>query len=205
MKGKMMKTKTRSSLRYMAKIGVLTAMAFVLMLLEFPLPFLAPPFYKLDFSEIAVLMGSFALGPMAGVLIELLKNLLNLIFEGTTTNFVGEFANFVTGCAFVLPAAFLYRYRKSIKGALVGLAIGTLTLGVFGALLNYFFLIPAFSQIYGLPLETIIGMGTAVNPLIGDLRTLVVIAVLPFNIVKGLACSLVTFLLYKHVSPILHK
>lgn len=200
-----MKTHTQSSLRYIVKIGVLTAMAFVLMLLEFPLPFLAPPFYELDFSEIPVLIGSFALGPMAGVLIELLKNLLNLIFEGTTTSFVGEFANFVTGCAFVLPAAFIYRYRKTIKGALLGLGVGTVVLGVFGSLLNYFFLIPAFSQIYGLPLETIIGMGTAVNPLIGDLRTLVVIAVLPFNLVKGLACSLITFLLYKRVSPLLHK
>lgn len=200
-----MKSKKQTSLRYIAKVAVLSAMAAALMLLEFPLPFLAPPFYQLDFSEVAVLIGGFSLGPLAGVLIELLKNLLNLLINGTATGYVGEFANFVTGCAFVLPAAFLYRYRKNLKCALLGMTLGTVSLAIVGSLLNYFVLIPLYSEIYGLPLDSIIAMGASINPAIKDLPTLVVIAVFPFNLVKGLACSAATTLLYKRVSPLLHK
>ncbi len=199
-----MKTKTSTSLRYISKVGILSAMAVLLMLFEFPLPFLAPGFYELDFSDVPALLGGFALGPLSGVLIELLKNLINLVLEGTDTNFVGEFANFVTGCAFVLPPSILYRYRKGIKSALFGLALGTLSLGLIGSVLNYFVLIPAFSHIFGLPLAQIIAMGSAINPLIADLPTLVVMAVLPFNLIKGLLCSAITMLLYKRLSPLLH-
>ncbi|MBE6538375.1 MAG: ECF transporter S component [Ruminococcaceae bacterium] len=191
------------NLKYIAKIGILSALGAVLMLFELPLWF-APPFYKLDFSEIPILIGTFALGPLAGVLMELLKNLINLLLDGTTTAFVGEFANFVTGCAFVLPAALIYKHRKSLKTALIGLACGTASLIIVGALMNYFVLIPTFSEFYHLPLETIIGMGTKVNPAITDLKTLVVFAVMPFNLIKATACSVVTLLLYKRVSKILH-
>lgn len=191
------------NLKYIVKIGILSAVAAVLMLFELPLWF-APPFYKLDFSEIPILIGSFALGPVAGVIMELLKNLLNLLMDGTTTAFVGEFANFVTGCAFVLPAALIYKHKKSLKSALIGLAIGTVSLVIVGALMNYFVLVPAFSELYHLPLEKIVAMGTAVNASISDLKTLIIFAVMPFNLIKSLACSAVTLLLYKRVSKILH-
>ena len=191
------------NLKYIVKIGILSALAAVLMLFELPLWF-APPFYKLDFSEIPILIGSFALGPVAGVIMELLKNLLNLLMDGTTTAFVGEFANFVTGCAFVLPAALIYKHKKSLKSALVGLAFGTLSLVIVGALMNYFVLVPAFSELYHLPLESIVAMGTAVNASISDLKTLIIFAVMPFNFIKSLVCSVVTLLLYKKVSKILH-
>ncbi len=191
------------NLKYIVKIGILSAVAAVLMLFELPLWF-APPFYKLDFSEIPILIGSFALGPAAGVIIELLKNLLNLLMDGTTTAFVGEFANFVTGCAFILPAALVYKYRRSLKSALIGLALGTLSLVLVGAVMNYYILVPTFSELYHLPLENIVAMGTAVNASISDLKTLIIFAVMPFNLLKSVACSAVTLLLYKRVSKILH-
>ncbi len=191
------------SLVYITKVGILAALAAVLMLFEFPLPFIAPPFYKLDFSELPVLIGSFALGPVAGILIELIKNLLNLLFEGTTTAFVGELANFLMGCAFVLPAAFFYRAKKTRKSALCGMVVGTLTLTVVGTLINYFILIPMYSVLYNLPLDAIIGMGQAINPAITNLPLLVVLAVGPFNLIKGVLISALTFVLYKRVSPLL--
>ncbi len=191
------------NLKYIVKIGILSAVAAVLMLFELPLWF-APPFYKLDFSEIPILIGSFALGPGAGIIMELLKNLLNLLMDGTTTAFVGEFANFVTGCAFVLPAALIYKHKKSLKSALIGLAVGTLSLVLVGAAMNYYVLVPTFSELYHLPLENIVAMGTAVNASISDLKTLIIFAVMPFNLLKSVACSIVTLLLYKRVSKILH-
>ncbi len=191
------------NLKYIVKIGILSALAAVLMLFELPLWF-APPFYKLDFSEIPILIGSFALGPLAGVIMELLKNLLNLLMDGTTTAFVGEFANFVTGCAFVLPAALIYKHKKSLKSALFGLALGAISLVLVGAAMNYFVLVPTFSELYHLPLDKIVAMGTAVNASISDLKTLIIFAVMPFNLIKSMACSAVTLLLYKRVSKILH-
>ena len=198
-----MTTKSKTSIRYMARVAVLTAIASVLMLLEFPLWF-APGFYKLDVSEAVILMGGFALGPGAAILIEFLKNLINILLNGTTTAYIGEMANFITGCAFVVPAAVIYKYHKNKKGALISMIAGSLSLMVIGSLLNYFVLIPAFSRFYNLPVEDIINMGAAVNPLVTDLKSLVVWAVAPFNLVKGVICSTLAMLLYKRVSKILH-
>ena len=198
-----MSTKPRTSIRYMARVAVLTAIASVLMLLEFPLWF-APGFYKLDVSEAVILMGGFALGPGAAILIEFLKNLINILLNGTTTAYIGEMANFITGCAFVVPAAVIYKYHKNKKSALISMVAASLSLMVIGSLLNYFVLIPAFSRFYNLPVEDIISMGAAVNPLVTDLKSLVVWAVAPFNLVKGVICSTLAMLLYKRVSKILH-
>ena len=198
-----MSTKPRTSIRYMARVAVLTAIASVLMLWEFPLWF-APGFYKLDVSEAVILMGGFALGPGAAILIEFLKNLINILLNGTTTAYIGEMANFITGCAFVVPAAVIYKYHKNKKSALISMVDASLSLMVIGSLLNYFVLIPAFSRFYNLPVEDIIGMGAAVNPLVTDLKSLVVWAVAPFNLVKGVLCSTLAMLLYKRVSKILH-
>lgn len=198
-----MSTRSKTSIRYMARVAVLTAIAAVLMLWEFPLWF-APGFYKLDVSEAVILMGGFALGPGAAILIEFLKNLINILLNGTTTAYIGEMANFITGCAFVVPAAVIYKYHKNKKSALISMVAASLSLMVIGSLLNYFVLIPAFSRFYNLPVEDIIGMGAAVNPLVTDLKSLVVWAVAPFNLVKGVLCSTLAMLLYKRVSKILH-
>ena len=194
---------TGNQVNYIVKVAILAALSAVIMLLEFPLPF-APGFYKLDLSEAVILMGGFAMGPVAAAVIELIKNLINILLNGTTTSFVGEFANFLTGCALVVPAAVIYKYHKTLKGAIVSLVVGTISLVVVGSAFNYFVLIPAFSSMYHMPLDEIISMGSKVNPLVSDLKTLVMFAVAPFNIVKGVLCSLINLLLYKRVSKVLH-
>ena len=150
-------------------------------------------------------MGGFAMGPAAAAVMELLKNLINILLNGTSTAYIGEFANFVTGCAFVVPASLLYKFCKNRKGAILSLLLGTVSLAVVGSMMNYFVLIPAFSKFYNMPIDTIVGMGSAVNPWVGDLKTLVVFAVAPFNAVKGIFCSVLNLLLYKRLSGILHK
>lgn len=193
----------KGRVEYITKISVLAVISALLMLLEFPLPF-APAFYELDLSEIAVLISGFALGPVAGVLTELLKILLNLIMNGTATAFVGEISNFVIGVSFVLPASLIYKYKKSFSGALIGMVVGTLSLTIIGAFINYYVLVPAYSKFF-MPMEKIIAMGTAVNSNIDGLKTLVLFATVPFNFLKGVICSVATLLIYKRVSPILHK
>lgn len=172
------------------------------MYFEVPLWF-APSFYELDFSEIPVLICGFSLGPTAGVAAELCKVLIKLFLKGTSTAFVGDLANFMVGCALILPATILYYRKKSRKMAIFGLGVGTLVMTVFGSAFNGMYLIPKFSQLFGLPLEAIIGMGTAVNPAISSVWTLVLFAVVPFNLLKGAIVSVAVMLLYKHISPIL--
>ena len=193
-----------SSVRTLTKIAVLSAVAFVLMYFDFPLPFI-PSFYKLDFSETAVMAGGFAMGPGAAVAIEALKILLKILFKGSDTAYVGELANFLIGCAFVLPASFMYRKEKTRQRALMGLAAGTLCMTAVGVIINYAVLLPAYSFFYQLPMEVLIGMGTALIPFITDKLTFVLLATTPFNIIKGVLVSIVTILLYKRISPLLHS
>ena len=196
-------TKNRTKIRVMAQIGMLSAIALVLMLFEIPLPF-APSFYEIDFSEVPVLVGCFAMGPLAGATIEFIKIILNFAVNGTMTAGVGEIANFLIGCAFVVPAGLIYQKKKSKKSAVIGMIAGTLFMAFIGCFLNAFVLLPAYGKAFGMPVDALVAMGTAVNPAINSLLTFVVLAVAPFNILKGLIVGVITFLLYKHVSPILH-
>lgn len=193
-----------SSTHYISYTAMFACMAGVLMLIEIPL-FFAPGFYKLDLSELPVLICTFYLGPVAGVAAEALKVLVKLVLKGTTTAFVGDFANFVVGCSFVLPASVIYHSKPGKKSALVGMAIGTIVLTCFGSFMNVVYMIPKFSQLFGLPIDAIVAMGSAVNPAINSVNTLVLFAVVPFNLLKGILVSFITFLLYKRISPILHK
>lgn len=190
------------STRKIAMIGVFSAIATVLHIFDFPL-FFAPGFYKLDFSEIPALVGAFAFGPVAGVMIEFCKIVLKLLIKGTSTAFVGDLANFVIGCSFILPASIMYMWKKTKKNAIVSCVVGTLCMTIFGSAFNAIYLLPAFSKLYGMPLEVIIGMGTEVNAAITDITTLVLFAVVPMNLLKGASVSLVTMLIYKRLSPIL--
>lgn len=194
----------KKNIVYITKIACLGAIATLLMLLEFPLPF-APAFYELNFSEVAVLVAGFALGPMAAVWTELIKILLNIIINGTDTAFVGELSNFLMGIAYALPAAFIYKHKKSLSGAAIGMAVATVSLTVVGAFVNYYIMIPAYVRFMGFTTEMIVGLGTKVNSSITDLKSLILWATVPFNLVKGVACSLITALIYKRISPILHK
>lgn len=190
--------------RKTAMIGLFSALAVLLHMLDFPVPF-APGFYKLDFSEIPVLIGSFAFGPAAGVMIEFCKILLKLLFKSTSTAFVGDLANFVVGCSFVLPASVIYSFHKTKKTAIVSCIIATLCMTVFGTAFNAVYLLPRFAQLYGMPLDAIIAMGTQINASITDVTTFVCFAVAPLNFLKGSIVSIVTILVYKKLSPILKK
>ena len=193
-----------SSARYITVTAICAALGGVLMLLEIPL-FFAPSFYKMDLSELPVLFCGFFLGPVAGVVCELLKILIKIFLKGTTTAFVGDFANFFVGCSMILPATILYHVKKSKASAIVGLIAGTLTMTVFGSLFNAVYLLPKFSALFGMPMEAIIAMGTAVNGGITSVSTLVLFAVVPFNILKGCVVSVLTFLLYKRVETVLFR
>jgi riboflavin transporter FmnP len=190
------------STRKIAIIGVFSAISFVLMLFEFPLPF-APSFYKFDFSDIPALIGGFAAGPMVGVMIEFIKVVLNILIQGPTPGFVGEIANFVVGAAFIIPSTVIYRFKKTRKTALISCLAGTLTITLVGSLLNAFFLLPAYAIAYGVDVDYFIQAGAAINPAIGNLFTFCALCVAPFNLLKGAVDSVLTFLVYKQLSPIL--
>ncbi len=196
----------RSGLRTkdIAFIGIFGAIAAVLMFFEFPLPF-APSFYELDFSEVPVLIGTFALGPLAGFLIELIKLLVHFVIKGTHTAGVGEAANLMIGCAFLLPAGIIYRVKKTKKRALIGMACGTLAMAVAGCFINAFILLPTYAAAFGMPMDALIGMGTAVNPSVNSLLTFALFCVAPFNLFKGIVVSAITFVLYKRVSGLIHR
>ena len=181
-------------------IAICGAIAAVLHILDFPLLFLAPEFYKLDFSELPVMLCGFYLGPSAAVFCEVIKILLKLLLKGTSTAFVGDFANFVVGCSLVLPAVIIYHTKKSRTSALVGSIVGTLVLTIIGSLFNAVYLLPKFSQLYGIPLDAIIGMGTTINSGITNLTSFVMLAVAPLNLIKGAMISTLTILLYKKVA-----
>ena len=196
--------KAFSSTHYLTYTAIFASLAGVLMFLEIPL-FFAPSFYKIDLSEIPILICTFYLGPVAGVAAELVKIMVKLLLKGTSTAFVGDFANFVVGCSFVLPASIIYHARPGKRSALVGMLAGTLVMTVFGSAFNAIYLLPKFAALYGMPMEAIIGMGTKINPRITSVGTLVLFAVVPFNLLKGVIDSALTFLLYKRISPLLHK
>ncbi len=190
--------------RKVAMIGMFSAVAMILMLFDFPLPF-APAFYKLDFSELPILVGTFAFGPAAGVMMEFVKIVLKLLIKGTSTVFVGDLANFVIGCSFILPASVLYTLRKNKKNAIIACIAGTLCMTVFGTAFNAIYLLPAFAKLYGWPLENLLAMGSEVNPLVkeGSIVSFVVACVAPMNLLKGVLVSVVTLFIYKPLSPII--
>lgn len=190
------------TVRTLTIVAMLSAVATLLMLFEIPLWF-APFFYELDFSEVPVMVGAFALGPMAGVLIELVKVLLNLVFNGTITMGVGEFANFLIGCSLVVPATMIYHRKKTFKNALSGMIVGTVSMTVIGSILNAVLLLPVFAFFMNTTMADLIAIGTGVNPAIQNLPTFIVLAVAPFNLVKGVVVSAVTMLLYKRISTMI--
>ena len=186
--------------RRVSIIGICSALATVLHILDFPLPFLAPGFYKLDFSEVPVLLAGFFLGPSATVACEGVKILLKLLLKGTSTAFVGDFANFVVGCCFVLPTTVVYHIHKSKRSAIIGMVVGTLSMSILGSAFNAVYLLPKFSQLYGIPLDAIIGMGSEINGKISNVSSFVLLAVAPLNLIKGIMISVLTLLLYKKVA-----
>lgn len=190
-------------LRMLTTTAMLGAMAGLLMLLEFPLGFIAPSFYKIDLSEIPVMIGTFAFGPIQGIVIELIKILIKLVIKGTSTGFVGELANFIIGVAMVVPAGLIYKRKKTKKNAIIGMVISTVVMAVVGVFLNAFVMIPLYSAF--MPIEQIIEAGKAIVPWVSDTFTFCLFCVLPFNLIKGIIVSVVVALIYKPLSKLIHK
>lgn len=198
-RNKTFNTRQVSSTNSLVKISLLSVIAYVLMLIELPIP-LFPAFLKIDLSDMPALIGAFALGPVAGVMIELIKNLLHLITK-TSTGGVGELANFLIGASMVIPAGIFYARSKKKSTALIGMLIGTALMAVVGALANYYILIPFYAKM--MPIDQIIAWSAAANTAITDLKTLILYAVVPFNLLKGVVVSIFTILIYKKISHLL--
>ena len=201
--GKMKKRSTRK----LVAIGVLASVASVLMFLEFPLWF-APGFYEMDLSEIPVLVGAFAYGPIAGLVIEAVKILVKTAITGTITMGVGELANFLVGAAFIIPATCIYYRHKTRKTAIIGLVVGVFSMVIIGSLLNAFVLLPAYAYFLSTPevtytVDSFVYLGSVVNPLVKNLWTFILFAVAPFNLVKGVLDSVVVILIYKRISMLI--
>lgn len=190
-----------SKVRVLTGTAMLGAVAAVLMYLEFPIPIM-PAFVKLDVSELPALIASFAYGPVSGILVCLIKNLIKL--PSTSTAAVGELFNFVMGALFVGVAGLIYKRNKIRKGAIVGALLGALVMAVVSVPYNYFIVYPAYVVMYHLPLDAIIGMYQAINPNVNGLLACLLVFNLPFTFVKGALDAALCFLVYKPLSPILH-
>ena len=190
-----------SKVRVLTGTAMLGAVAAVLMYLEFPIPIM-PAFVKLDVSELPALIASFAYGPVSGILVWLIKNLIKL--PSTSTAAVGELFNFVMGALFVGVAGLIYKRNKTRKGAIVGALLGALVMAVVSVPYNYFIVYPAYVVMYHLLLDAIIGMYQAINPNVNGLLACLLVFNLPFTFVKGALDAVLCFLVYKPLSPILH-
>ena len=202
-----MTTTKTLNIRNLVLIAMMAAIAMVLMLFEVPLPMIAPSFYEIDLSELPVLIGTFAMGPVAGVLIELVKILLKLLIKGTSTAYVGDLANFLVGCSFLLPAGIIDHMKKTKKSAIIGMIAGTVTMAVAGCFLNAFLLLPFYANSFFASaggMDAILAAGAAVHPAIGSVAGFVILCVAPFNLIKGVIISVLTMLLYKRVSVVIH-
>lgn len=196
---KSMRKANANAMFNLTRCGLLSAMAVILFYIEIPVV----AFYKLDLSTLPAILAGFAMGPLQGVAVIIVKNLVHML--GTSTACVGEFADMLMSCAFVVPASLYYRHHKNRKSALVAMLIGSVAMVVVSVLVNYFILIPAYQVLMNLPLEVIIGMGQKVFGFIDTTVELVLAITAPFNIFKAVVLSVVTYLLYKRVSPLLHQ
>lgn len=188
--------------KILVKTAILGVVAFTIMLCEFQIPIFAL-FLKMDLSDIPVLLAGFSMGPVAAVMVAAIKNLIHAFI--TRTAFIGEVANFATGALIAVPASLVYEHNRTKKGAIIGMILGTITMAIGMSFFNYYIAVPLYQKILNIPLNAIVSAGTKVTPHIVDLRTLTVYSILPFNILKGIFVTLATSLIYKKLSPWLHK
>lgn len=190
------------SIKNITRIAILGALGGFLMLIDFPI-FIAPSFYKLDIGDLPCLIGAFAMGPIPGIFIQIIKILIKLLFKPTSTAFIGEIAAFIFSSSYCVSASFIYQNNKNKKGAKKAIIIGTIIMVIISSLANYLFIIDAYSRLYGMPLEAIIGLGKEIFPIINSKLSLVICCVVPFNLIKAALVDALTLLLYKHISPLL--
>ena len=196
---------SRSRTHRITVTAMLSAVAFALMFIEMPIPALIPSFVKLDISDLPELLAAFSLGPVYGVAVAFLKNLLHILIKGTSSAYVGELFNFLMGSVFAFTAGVIYQRKKSRATALLGAVAGAVLMAVLSVPLNFYLVYPAYVVCYGLPLEAIIGMYQAILPSADSLIKCLVIFNLPFTFFKGMLAVALCFLIYKPLSPLLHK
>ena len=188
--------------RKIAVIGMLSAVAGILMVLEFPIPGI-PTTHKFEIGDLAGLLAGFAYGPVAGVLVIMLKVVIKLLFRPSGTAYVGEMANFLIGSSLILPATIIYWTKKTKKGAVIACVIGGISMTVFGSMLNWLYIFPTFLKMFcDGDMDALVGMGSAVNPLIKDIPTFVLFTAVPINLLKSIAVGLLTMLLKKPLRPV---
>lgn len=190
------------SLQGIVKIGLLSAIAVVLTLISMPIP-IFPAFLKIDIGDLPALIGGFALGPVAGIIVEFIKNVFNFILKNDGTGGIGNLSNFIVGVSFVVPASIIYMKEKTKKGAITGMIAGVIFMVVFSSLSNYYVIVPLYAKLFSM--ETIMNAMKQANPNITDMKTYIIYAVIPFNIIKGAVVSIIALLIYKKVSPILRR
>lgn len=193
--------KTHSELlRKMVVTAIFGVVGFILMVLEFPVP-LVPSFIKLDFSELPALITAFAVGPLWGVIVCLVKNVLHCFLSSTMG--IGELSNFILGSVFVFAAGLVYKYKKSRIGALIGSVTGAVLMSVIGVFSNYFIIYPLYSMFLMMPMDTIINAYHNIYPFVTDLWTALLVCNLPFTFLKCMVSVVITFICYKYLSPII--
>ena len=190
--------KSNLSVQYMTRIAILGALSAILFMIEIPVV----AFYKLDVSTLPALLGAFSMGPWAGLAILAIKDVFDLLHSGTM--YVGELADFIMGAAYILPAALIYRFRKTRKNALIGVIVGTVAMILVSVLVNWKIMIPFYMNAFGMPMESIIGMAQKTMSFVDTEWELLLYVTAPFNLLKGIVLSALTFLLYKRLSPLLH-
>ena len=197
----MKKTKFLSTSK-LVKISILSAIGYILMFISVPLPMLFPDFLKIDISDLTALLGGISLGPMAGVTIAFLKNLLQFITGMSTTGGVGEFANFLIGGSFVFTVSYIYSKKRNIQGVIIGLVSGIVVMTMVGCIANYFIILPFYATI-GWSIDAVVSMGAAINPAIDSKMSFIIWMIAPFNILKSGLMSLLTLPMYKKTEKIL--
>ncbi|CAI8698662.1 Riboflavin transporter FmnP [Bacillus pseudomycoides] len=180
--------KQKNSVVQMVSVAMLSSIAYLLMMLDFPFPGL-PPFLKIDFSDVPALIAAIIFSPIAGVVVEGIKNILHYGIQGSLTGVpVGEVANFIAGCLFIGPAAFLFRKHRTVKSLTTGLMLGTVAMSIIMSVLNYFIILPAYTWFLNQPAMSSSGM-----------RQMIVAAILPFNLIKGIVVTVVFVALFSRL------
>ena len=193
---------SRMKVKKIAFIGLMGAVSAVLMLLRFPIPFM-PPFLSFDLSGVMEMMGGLMFGPMEALCIIVVKILLQLVMQGSMSLGTGELQNFILSSAYVLPAVLIYHRKKTKKSAIVGMTVGSVIVAVVAVITNLYLIIPFYVKLFGMSMDDIISMCSAVNPAMKDTMSLVIFGLVPFNLIKYGATSVVTFIIYKRLSGVI--
>ena len=192
----------RTDTSKLVKIGMLSAVSIVLMMFEISFP-IFPFFLKMDISDIPAIIGTVAMGPTAGVLIELIKNLLHLF--KTSTAGVGELANFVTGIALVIPIGVMYKKNHTVKNFIIGSVIGAILMAFVACVFNYYILIPAFAKAFGTDIQEFVNIANGVTPMVVDFKTLILFSIAPFNLLKAVIVAPIAYIVCKVLKPVFNR